>query len=230
MTLSTSKSYIPHRESLQNPSSVDSSSGGSYELLANVQINPLNSNNNGRCSSQSKLPFSSKPNFYTSLSSDISIHSSQVSSEIKDNSVTASISESYIPQSLHSSFSTVTDCSSGGNDDMPKIEGSNKMLECKHSELEEVHPAAMLDKDLLSVSQAQNSSSDSSQVFQVTPPLINASGEDYSKSKTDWSRSARKQRLLLKAGNDPEQMKISDYFDILNDINNFVAKNQKLNT
>ena len=49
MTLSTSENYKPH--SLWDPSSVDSSSGGDQELLANVQINQLNENNDidGRC-------------------------------------------------------------------------------------------------------------------------------------------------------------------------------------
>ena len=74
----------------------------------------------------------------------------------------------------------------------------------------------------------QSSSSDSSQVFQIAPPLTSTSGGDSSKMCSDWSHSARKRRHMLKAADDPAQTQITDYFEALDEIGSLVTKNQKL--
>lgn len=48
------------------------------------------------------------------------------------------------------------------------------------------------------------------------------------KSVSDWSRSARKKRKLEKAGADPMQSHITDFFKILSNIEKLTRENEKL--
>ena len=164
-----------------------------------------------RCSisSQAKLHFLSKTKANCSSSSGSMILPSHSSNETKDGSVSLSTDESDIPVSQPPQTSFSDD--DGNDDNQPRNEQS-------------------VNDNMIFPVQAQSSSSESNQVFQIAPPLIktSASGGDSSKNKTDWSRSARKKRHLLKAADDPAQTEITDYFETLKEIDSLIAKNQKL--
>lgn len=74
--------------------------------------------------------------------------------------------------------------------------------------------------------------SSNKQVFQKGPSAEVNGGACSSSSDNDlsnnWSRSARAKRQLLKAGKDPSQTHITDYFRILDNIEQLLDKNLKL--
>ena len=77
-------------------------------------------------------------------------------------------------------------------------------------------------------------SEDTSQHFEEAPPnmpIVHASMEGWAQhSIVDWSRSARNQRMLLKAAEHVDQTRIMDYYTLIDDIQRLMPKHDVLST
>lgn len=80
-------------------------------------------------------------------------------------------------------------------------------------------------KALLSITTTTNGN----QVFRLSPPASRKQeGEIMCKPKIDWSRSSRKYLSLLKAGSDPNQLKITSYFEDVDSVTDCIQSTPQL--
>ena len=90
-------------------------------------------------------------------------------------------------------------------------------------------------KEMKCVEYSDSSSGTPSQHFEEAPPsnmaIVHASMEGGAQQTVvDWSRSARSQRMLLKAAEHVDQTRITDYYGLIDDIQRLMPKHDVLST